>query len=373
METATIDKTATPFRVALTGGGTGGHLFPGVAICRELSARFPAAEVLFIGTGRPLERKIIAAAGYRHAMITVRGFKGMGLLRKLMALAVLPGSVLRAAGILWRFRPRLVIGVGGYAAGPVCLAAYLLRIPICLQEQNLLPGVTTRMLAGLARRIYTAFEDTGTNFPPGKVLVTGNPVREEIRRLASRSASRRVTEPFTVLIVGGSQGAQGINRAVAEMLACACGQNNIRFIHQTGADDLERMREAYQAANLKADVRAFFDDMEQPYQKADLIVCRAGASTVAELTCIGKPVIFIPFPHAADNHQELNARLLVDRGAGDMLREVDLSGVALWEKIGHYRSRPEELARMGRNARAMGRPDAVVAIVDDMLDRGLRS
>ena len=229
------------------------------------------------------------------------------------------------------------------------------------------------MLAGLARRIYIAFEATGTDFPDGKVLVTGNPVREEIRRLAARSSPRQAKPPFTVLIVGGSQGALGINRAVAEMLACACGQSDIRFIHQTGADDLERMREAYRAADLKADVRAFFDDMDQQYQRADLIVCRAGASTVAELTCIGKPVIFVPFPHAADNHQELNARLLVDRGAGDMLREADLSGVALWEKIGHYRSHPAELERMGHNARAMGRPDAVVAIVDDMLERGLRS
>ncbi|MDJ0804036.1 MAG: undecaprenyldiphospho-muramoylpentapeptide beta-N-acetylglucosaminyltransferase [Desulfobacterales bacterium] len=373
METATVDKTATPFRVALTGGGTGGHLFPGVAICRELAARFPAAEVLFIGTGRPLERKIIAAAGYRHALITVRGLKGMGLMRKLMALAVLPGSVLKAAGILARFRPRLVIGVGGYAAGPVCLAAYLLRIPVCLQEQNLLPGVTTRMLAGLARRIYIAFEDTGTDFPTTKVLLTGNPVREEIRRLAARPAAKRPPGPFTVLIVGGSQGAQGINRAVAEMLACACGQNDIRFIHQTGAEDLERMREAYRAANLKADVRAFFDDMDRQYQQADLIVCRAGASTVAELTSIGKAVIFVPFPHAADNHQELNARLLVDRGAGDMLRETDLSGVVLWEKIGHYRAHPEERERMGAKARSMGRPDAVIAIVDDMVDRVVRS
>ena len=373
MEPAKVNKTSKPLRAVLTGGGTGGHLFPGVAICRELAARFPGTEVLFIGTGRPLERKIIAAAGYRHALITVQGIKGMGLVRKLMALSMLPGSVLKAAGILWRFKPQIVIGVGGYAAGPVCLAAYLLRIPICLQEQNLLPGITTRMLAGLARRIYIAFEGHSADFPAEKVLLTGNPVREEMRRLAARPAAERPSAPFTVLIVGGSQGAHGINSAVAEMLACACDQNSIRVIHQTGADDLDRMRQAYQAANLKADVRAFFDDMDRQYQLADLIVCRAGASTVAELTCIGKPVIFIPFPHAADNHQELNARMLVDRGAGDMLREADLSGVILWEKICHYRAHPEELDRMGANARAMGRPDAVVAIVDDLVDRVIRS
>ena len=373
MEPATVDKTAIGLRVVFTGGGTGGHLFPGVAICRELTARFPGAQIMFIGTGRPLERKVIAAAGYRHALITVRGFKGMGLMRKLMALSVLPGSVLKAAAILWGFKPRMVIGVGGYAAGPVCLAAYLQRIPICLQEQNLLPGITNRMLAGLARRIYVAFEDQAARFPAHKVLLTGNPVREEIKRLAGAPLPQRPTAPFTVLIVGGSQGAHGINTAVAEMMACACGQNSIRFIHQTGAEDLERMRQAYQAANLKADVRAFFDDMDHQYRLADLIVCRAGASTVAELTCIGKPVIFIPFPHAADNHQEFNARMLVEKGAGDMIREAELSGVMLWEKICHYRAQPEVLKRMATNARALGRPDAAAAIVDDMVDRVIRS
>ncbi len=372
MEPTTLNGATRSLRAALTGGGTGGHLFPGVAICRELASRFSGAEIMFIGTGRPLERKIIAAAGYRHALITVKGIKGMGLVRKLMALSVLPGSVLKAAGILWRFKPQIVIGVGGYAAGPVCLAAYLLRIPICLQEQNLLPGITTRMLAGLARRIYIAFEGHNAPFPADKVLVTGNPVREEIRRLAGRPAAKPPTAPFTLLIVGGSQGAHGINSAVAEMLACACDQNDIRFIHQTGEDDLERMRQAYTAANLKADVRAFFEDMDRQYQLADLIVCRAGASTVAELTCIGKPVIFIPFPHAADNHQEHNARMLVEKGAGEMLLEAALSGVVLWEKICHFRAHPEKLSHMAASARALGRPDAVAAIVDDMVARVIR-
>lgn len=372
MASATLNPNAAPVRAVLTGGGTGGHLFPGLAICRELADRYPGTVILFIGTGRSLERKVVAAAGYDHALITVKGFKGMGLLRKLMALSVLPGSVLKAAGILWRFKPQIVIGVGGYAAGPVCLAAYLLRIPICLQEQNFLPGITNRLLAGLARRIYIAFEDHRGSFPAGKSLLTGNPVREEIRHLAGDPLVRHPAAPFTLMVVGGSQGAHGINNAVAEMLACACDQNGIRFIHQTGPEDLERMRQAYQAANLEADVRAFFDDMHRQYCRADLIVGRAGASTVAELTCIGKPVIFIPFPHAADNHQELNARMLVEKGAGDMILEPELSGVALWEKICHYRAHPGELARMAAQAKALGRPDAVAAIVDDMVDRIIR-
>ncbi len=373
MDPTTIETAASPLRAVLTGGGTGGHLFPGVAICRELERRFPGTAILFIGTGRPLERRIIAAAGYRHAIVAVKGFKGMGLLRKLMALSVLPGSVIRAAAILWRFKPQVVIGVGGYAAGPVCLAAYLLRIPVCLQEQNFLPGITNRLLARLARRIYIAFEGRIDSFPAEKVVLTGNPVRAEIRRLAAAPPPVRTGEPFTVLIVGGSQGAHGINTAVAEMLACAYAQNSMRFIHQTGENDLERMRQAYQAANLTADVRAFFDDMHQQYLKADLIICRAGASTVAELTCIGKPVIFVPFPHAADNHQELNARLLVDKGAADIILESELSGVILWEKICHYRSNPQERIGMAARARAMGRPEAVAAIVTDMVDRVIRS
>ena len=184
MDPTTIKTAAAPLRAVLTGGGTGGHLFPGVAICRELEQRFPGTAILFIGTGRPLERRVIAAAGYGHAIVTVKGFKGMGLLRKLAALSVLPFSVFRAAAVLWRFKPQVVIGVGGYAAGPVCLAAYLLRIPVCLQEQNLLPGITNRLLARLARRIYIAFNGRVASFPVEKVLVTGNPVRAEIRRLA---------------------------------------------------------------------------------------------------------------------------------------------------------------------------------------------
>ncbi|MBL0712754.1 MAG: undecaprenyldiphospho-muramoylpentapeptide beta-N-acetylglucosaminyltransferase [Desulfosarcina sp.] len=373
MAQATINIPAAPVRAVLTGGGTGGHLFPGVAICRELEQRCPGTQILFIGTGRPLERKVMSAAGYPHALITVKGFKGMEPIRQLMALSVLPGSVLKAAAILWRFKPQVVIGVGGYAAGPVCLAAYLLRIPVCLQEQNLLPGITNRLLARLARRIYIAFEDHSACFPADKVLLTGNPVREEIRRLADAPQPERTSGSFTILIVGGSQGAHGINAAVAEMLACACGQNSIRFIHQTGADDLARMRQAYQAANLKADVRPFFDDMHRQYQHADLVVCRAGATTVAELTCIGKPMIFIPFPHAADNHQELNARLLVEKGAGDMLSEAELTGLILWEKICHYHENPAELARMAAKARALGQPEAAAAIVSDMVDRVIRS
>jgi UDP-N-acetylglucosamine--N-acetylmuramyl-(pentapeptide) pyrophosphoryl-undecaprenol N-acetylglucosamine transferase len=183
----------------------------------------------------------------------------------------------------------------------------------------------------------------------------------------------RTEAPFTVMIVGGSQGAHGINAAVAEMLACACDQNSIRFIHQTGEDDLERMRQSYRAANLEADVRAFFDDMHHQYLNADLVICRAGASTVAELTCIGKPVIFVPFPHAADNHQEFNARLLVEKGAGDIILESELSGVVLWDKICHYRRHPDELNRMAARARSLGQPEAVATIVTDMVDRVIRS
>ncbi|MGD8241263.1 MAG: undecaprenyldiphospho-muramoylpentapeptide beta-N-acetylglucosaminyltransferase [Desulfobacterales bacterium] len=373
MDPTTIEAASPPLRAVLTGGGTGGHLFPGVAICRELERRFPGTAILFIGTGRPLERKVITAAGYRHAIITVKGFKGMGLLRKLVALSVVPVSVLRAAVVLWRFKPQVVIGVGGYAAGPVCLAAYLLRIPVCLQEQNFLPGITNRLLARLARRIYIAFDGRVESFPAEKVLLTGNPVRAEIRRLAATPPPVRTEAPFTVMIVGGSQGAHGINAAVAEMLACACDQNSIRFIHQTGEDDLERMRQSYRAANLEADVRAFFDDMHHQYLNADLVICRAGASTVAELTCIGKPVIFVPFPHAADNHQEFNARLLVEKGAGDIILESELSGVVLWDKICHYRRHPDELNRMAARARSLGQPEAVATIVTDMVDRVIRS
>jgi len=368
MACTTLTRTPAPLRVLITGGGTGGHLFPGVAIAREFQRRDPAAAILFVGTGRPLEAKVLPAAGIRQAVVAVQGLKGMGLWHKLRTFLRLPLSVLQAAGIVWRFAPQAVIGVGGYAAGPVCLAAYLLGKPVFLQEQNLLPGITNRLLARCARRIYLTFEDSREHFPPHKTRLTGNPVREAILQTALHAeAPRNPQAPFTVLIMGGSQGAHGINAAVMEMLATEGDWNRFYFMHQTGAEDRALVRRAYAAAGVAAEVESFFDDMAQRYDAADLVICRAGATTVAELTCVGRAAIFVPFPHAADNHQERNAENLVAAGAAEMIREAGLSGARLGERLTFYRDHPAHLSTMAANSRRQGRPQAAAAIVDDIL------
>ena len=364
--------TTTALHIVITGGGTGGHLFPGIAIARAFQRYMAESVILFVGTGRDLERRVISEAGYRHAVIRVRGLKGMGILRQLRSLAALPGALMKAAAILWQFRPAVVVGVGGYAAGPVCLAARLLRIPVCLQEQNSLPGITNRWLARMARRIYTSFSESQGHFPEDKIMLVGNPVREEIIALGRQDAPPEEDRPFTVLVAGGSQGARSINTAVMDMLTHMDEPGTLRLIHQCGVDDLERVRQAYAAAGMPARVEAFFNDMDRQYATADLVVCRAGATTVAELTCIGRPAIFIPFPHAADNHQEINARSVVAAEAGEIILESELNGRELWQRIRRLRDNPVQRAAMARRALALGRPEAAATIVSDILQHVLK-
>ncbi len=358
--------TAAAPHIVITGGGTGGHLFPGIAIARAFQQRMADTAILFVGTGRDLERRVLGEAGYRHAVIRVRGLKGMGLFRQLRSLASLPGALLRAGAILWGFRPAVVVGVGGYAAGPVCLAARVLGIPVCLQEQNSLPGITNRLLARVARRIYTSFSESDRHFPAAKVMLAGNPVRDEIIALGRKTTQREPGRPFTVLVAGGSQGARSINTAIIDMLAHVDDPGSLQLIHQCGADDHARVRHAYEGTGVKARVEAFFHDMDRQYAQADLVVCRAGATTVAELTCIGLPAIFIPFPHAADNHQEINARSVVSAAAGEMIIEAELDARDLWQRIRQLRDNPARREDMARRARALGRPEAAAAIVADI-------
>jgi UDP-N-acetylglucosamine--N-acetylmuramyl-(pentapeptide) pyrophosphoryl-undecaprenol N-acetylglucosamine transferase len=264
-----------------------------------------------------------------------------------------------------------VIGVGGYAAGPVCLAARLLGLPVCLQEQNSLPGITNRLLARIAQRIYTSFSESHGHFPAEKVRLIGNPVREEIIAIRCQMPQRAPHRPFTVLVAGGSQGARSINTAVIDMLPHIDEPASLQLIHQCGSDDLDRLRQAYATAGISARVEAFFSDMDRQYAQADLVICRAGATTVAELTCIGLPAIFIPFPHAADNHQEINAGWVVSADAGEMIIETDLTGRDLWQRIRHLRDTPRRREAMAERARALGRPEAAAAIVADIVDHVL--
>jgi len=360
-----------PVRVVIAGGGTGGHLFPGIAVAEEVLARNGQSDVLFIGTGNPMERTALSQKGFNFTAITVQGLKNRGILNQIKALILLPASLIASSRILKAFDPDLVLGVGGYSAGPVVAAAWLKGIKTALQEQNILPGITNRWLSRITNRLYLSFPETRGMATADKALVTGNPVRQEFfaaipPRQQTQEATEKEAAPFTVLIAGGSQGAHAINKAMQSALAHLSDTGRYHFIHQTGADDEAMMNETYANSRAKGTVKAFFSDMARQYQAANLIVCRAGATTVAEVTALGKPVIFIPFPYAADDHQRLNAESLVREGASEMILEKDLAGQMLAQRIEHYAGAPEELARMGARASLLGRPDAAKAIVDDM-------
>jgi UDP-N-acetylglucosamine--N-acetylmuramyl-(pentapeptide) pyrophosphoryl-undecaprenol N-acetylglucosamine transferase len=366
----TRPEPGTGLRLVIAGGSTGGHLFPGIAIAEEFMRRNPQNHILFASTGRPFELEILAAKGFEHRALRAEGLKGRGVLNQARALLKVPAGMYDAVRILSWFRPHLVLGMGGYSAGPVVLAAWIRGIKIVLHEQNQLPGITTRLSAPLAHRIYLSYADSGRTFDPAKVRLTGNPVRSEIIALGACGKDTDLEpsdagRPFTVLIVGGSQGAHRINLTVLDCLTKLGRPRDFYFIHQTGSADEDVVLRAYRRAEAAAEVRAFFNDMDHQYRRADLIICRAGATTVAELTVIGKPVIFIPFPFAADNHQVLNAEPLVAAGAAEMILEQNLTGEGLAERIEYYASRPEELAHMAARCKSLGRPDAAATLVDD--------
>jgi len=321
-----------------------------------------------VGTGKPLELETLSALGFPHRRVAAEGIKGKNPLRKLLALLRLPGGVLRAAAVIAEFGPDLVIGMGSYSAGPVVLAARLLRKRIALHEQNRLPGITNRFLSRFADRIYLSFEDTLSAFDPDKCRVTGNPVRRQLLEEAFATGTAPEPpgkKPFTVFVIGGSQGARAINGAVMDLVNLPGARGRFHFIHQTGASDEAAVREAYRRAGQTGTVQAFFRDMGRRYREADLVVCRAGASTVAELTAVGKPAIFIPFPFAADDHQRLNAAALAEAGAAELLPQSELSAERLLERIRRHAEDPRGLKEMAERAGGFGQPEAASAIVED--------
>ncbi len=359
--------------LVIAGGGTGGHLFPGIAVAEEVLAADTHSHVCFIGTGNRFETSVLSAKGFEQKHIRVQSLKGKTILQQIKALAFLPWSILAAIWLLKKPRPDVVLGVGGYSAGPVVIAAWILRIPRALHEQNVIPGMTNRMLSYFADRIYVSFAGTRIKAPANKIHLTGNPVRKEILScLKSTPPATRASvtpdKPFTVFIVGGSQGAHRINTAVMAALSHITSKDRIVFIHQTGAADEDLVREAYRRHKITGTAKTFFHHMEKHYRKADLVICRAGASTIAELTVLGKSVIFVPYPFAADDHQALNARQLVSVGAAELILEKDLSGELLAKKIEHYASSPDKLAIMAANMRKQAQPDAARAIAQDLYE-----
>jgi len=354
--------------IVIAGGGTGGHLFPGIAIAEAFIKRNPENRVIFISTGKPFEVSVLEEKKFLLKTITVAGIKGRGLINQIIALSKIPKGLLESMLILKHFKPNLIVGVGSYSAGPVVLGAWLIGIKIVLHEQNILPGITNRILSYLADRIYVSFKDTKADFNPKKVCFTGNPVRNEILCFAMEESEIFGSvqgKLFTILVIGGSQGAHSINIALMDALKFLKEKDSFFFIHQTGAADEEEVKNAYREQGVSGIVKAFFNDMGQQYSDADLIICRAGATTVAELTAIGKGALLIPYPFAADDHQVLNAKILSDAGVAEIILQKDLNGRLLAKKIEYYASNHMALNNMALKAKKLGRPDAAEAIVDD--------
>jgi UDP-N-acetylglucosamine--N-acetylmuramyl-(pentapeptide) pyrophosphoryl-undecaprenol N-acetylglucosamine transferase len=365
---ADAPKTSTPrnlspqlpvyshsMRAILAGGGTGGHVIPALAIAQELQKQY-GAEVLFIGTARGIENRLVPAAGFPLRLVQVGALNKVSLKTRLKTLFDLPRAVWDARRILAEFRPDIVIGVGGYASGPAMLAAILKRIPTLAFEPNVVPGFANRIVARMVSGAAVHFEETAQYFP--RAEVTGVPVREAFFEIAGK-ANNRVTNKPTLLVFGGSQGASAINRAMIQCLPELLKQvPNIHIIHQTGERDYNDAQAAYQQAGSSAEVYPFITDMPAFFARADLVLCRSGASTVAEITAAGKPAVFVPFPRAADDHQRVNAQALERAGAAVVVEETKLERVWLADTIAALLGDPRRLQCMSEAARKLAHPDA---------------
>jgi len=356
-------------RLIIAGGGTGGHLFPGIAVAEEFLARGPENEVLFVGTERGIEARLLPKLGYPLALISASGMKGMGTTRKLMSAGRLLYGYAQSRKILKEFRPDLVLGVGGYASAPLVLAARGMGIRCFVHEQNAAPGLTNKILGRLVEKIFVSMPESESFFPGDNTLMTGNPIRKEIL-WGFHERVRSTGDLFSLLVFGGSAGAQRVNSAMLEALPhLESVRERLRITHQTGEKDLERVREGYRAAGFQAQVLSFIDNMSQAYGAADLVICRAGATTIAEVTACGKGCIFIPYPYAADDHQRKNAESLLTRDAGFMILEEDLSGEKLAAEILTLMEQPERLEQVEKNARTLAHLDAAQAIVAAMVSK----
>lgn len=352
-------------RVVIAAGGTGGHIYPAIAYAKEFQSRDPGGHVLFVGTGKSLEGNILRKEGLAFESIKVEGVVGQNFFQMIRALALLPSSVWRALQILRTHRTDLVIGTGGYVSPPVLVAAWLLRIPRVVLEPNAMPGLANRVLGPLANRIFLAFEQAMPFFPASKAKVIGTPIRKAFGLNAPLPPPSKLSR---LLIFGGSQGARAINSAMLQAVECSSRlREQVMITHQTGAVDYERIKAGYAERGVEANVQPFLFEMPQELAKADLIVCRAGASTLAELSALGKVGILVPFPHATHNHQEMNARAMEEAGAARILLETELTGKRLAEEIERYMSDIPYLQSMAERSWALRKIHATEQMVQECL------
>ncbi len=339
-------------RAILAGGGTGGHVIPALAIAHELRERY-GAEVLFIGTARGIENRLVPAAGFALRLVKVGALKKVSLLTRVKTLFDLPRAIFASGEIIRDFRPEVAIGVGGYASGPAVLAAALSSVPTVAFEPNYVPGFANRVVAPMVSAAAVQFADTCRYFR--NCRVTGVPVRRAFFDVEPRVPGVRPA----LLIFGGSQGAHALNQVMLEsIVALRARVPDLHVIHQTGEHDYNDARAAYLRAEATAEVSPFIDEMPQTFARADLLLCRSGASTVAEVAAAGKPAVFVPFPYATDDHQRRNAEALVKVGAAHMIPEAELTSTLLVDTIARLFDDRQRLARMGLAARALARPDS---------------
>ena len=359
------DEKAHCMRLIITGGGTGGHLFPGISLAQAMVQAYPGCEVLFIGTERKVDKTALSGLGFVAMTIKSQGIKGKNAAAKIRAMLQQPAALFEAVRIIRKFEPDLVFGVGGYVTGPVILAARLLGVTTCIHEQNSIPGLANRLLGHIADRIFVSLPGSEKYFPPAKTILSGNPVRSKIVKTANQVAQKKYQEPLTLLILGGSQGAQRLNSLMLEAAASSLADRTPipNIIHQTGEHDEIHVRQKYAELGINARVQAFFSDMAEIYSRADLVVSRAGATTLAELTVFHKPVILVPFPFAADNHQEINGRYLVEAGGALMFRQAELDGEKLGMEITRLMADTKLLAEMSANSGKVAKPEATGTIV----------
>jgi len=357
-------------RIIIAAGGTGGHLYPGLALAREFERQVPDVEVIFVGTTRGLETKVMPREGFELITIRARGIMGKGGIGGLRGLALIPLGLAQCLALCRSRRPDLVIGIGGYTSPPLVTAAFLLGIKRALLEPNAYPGVANRFMSPLANLVFVAFADAVPFFGTGKTQEVGTPIRRAFLE-GTQSTGASQTHGSVLLILGGSQGARSINRAMCAAFPLLLQvQPELRLIHQTGERDFEEVAAAYRDAmqNLgstgkEPEVTPFLYDMPSAMRQADLIVSRAGATTVAEITVCGKPAILIPFPHAIHGHQERNARVLEQAGAAQVILDQQLSGDMVAQAIAALLGDRSRLARMGQQSRALGRPDSAERVV----------
>jgi UDP-N-acetylglucosamine--N-acetylmuramyl-(pentapeptide) pyrophosphoryl-undecaprenol N-acetylglucosamine transferase len=361
-------STPRPLRVLIAGGGTGGHLYPGIALAEEIMAT-PGGEVLFVGTARGLESKLVPAAGFPLELMEVSGLKRTGVVGLVRGLSLLPRAFARSRDVLRRFQPDLVVGVGGYASGPLVFVAALTGYPTVIQEQNSRPGFTNRVLGRLARRVFVAFSDARRSFGKGKLRMFGNPVRRRfLDRVAAGGPAAAPREP-SVLVLGGSQGSHAVNEIASSMVQVLKARGILpRVVHQVGAGEIDRMILYYEALGLsdRVEARSFIDDMPAALAEASLVVARAGALTLAELAIMGRPAVLIPLPTATDDHQTLNALEFQRAGAAVVVPQYGTTPSQLANVVQTLLGDAPRLATMAEAMRGLARPNATREIVEEL-------